>query len=230
MNRVFNCNDRETWPSDWLTEFCEPNDERLIEYKNRFRQEYSSIRCYHGARPLDIETYYSQGIRLADHQELVSRAKSIFCDSRFPELSAELVEAAAAEQGCVDNQRLYLVLNDRELVRWSGHYVLYGSEFVCGIAVSLSSSGDPKYRRHLKTIGTPTVFKLNVPVDLVSDCDLCALSAEIGGLIRDNDEGGCTNFALSIGKSVPASAVIGHYHPKEVLDPLEGGRVVRLGC
>ena len=133
----------------------------------RLHEKFDAMRAYHGARPTNVQSYYEHGIRIMDPADIEQRARDVFLTGAFPELSADEIEGAIAAVPRDHRKReAYFEASKRELEDFCGHYMLYGSEFVTGVAAGLGCSS-PDYRQVLKTIGTPTVFVCDVPLDLI---------------------------------------------------------------
>ena len=118
------------------------------------REAYDAIEVYHAARPIDVDAYYHQGIRLADHVSLTAAAHRIFRSGEFPELDEAAFQRAVQRLSGIDNERIYTGLDDRDFLENCGHYLIYGSEHICGIAAALSRNHVTDYRQILKRYGT----------------------------------------------------------------------------
>ncbi len=70
------------------------------------------------------------------------------------------------------------VLDAREI---SGHYLIYGSEHICGIAASMVRQVGLDCRQSLKRFGTPTVFRVALPREIIPKSQL----RELAGHLRE---------------------------------------------
>lgn len=198
----------------------------------RLHEKFDAIRCYHGARPTNIESYYDHGIRIMDPAEVEQRARNVFLSGAFPELSSEDVERAISAVGREHWQgRAYFEASKRELEDFCGHYMLYGSEFVTGVAAALGCDS-PDYRQVLKEIGTPTVFLCDIPLTLLplpflKDFAGSAIASIFEAILepgyRHPPAG--QGAGIVIHQSLAPEFIVGHYTPKRLRDPLVGGHV-----
>lgn len=198
----------------------------------RLHEKFDAIRGYHGARPTNIESYYMHGIKIMDPADVEQRARDVFLSGGFPELQPEDVERAIA--GVPRNRRegrAYFEASKRELEGFCAHYMLYGSEFVTGVAAGLGCSS-PDYRQALKTVGTPTVFVCDVPLDMMSlgflkDFAGSAIASIFESILepeyRHPPVG--QGSGIEIHRSLAPEFIVGHYTPKRLRDPLVGGYV-----
>src|SRR5437867_4360730 len=102
-----------------------------------FRHLYRGIEVYHGCRPVDVSDYYRQGLRLGDRQALTQMARTVFLSGEFPEIDEARFEVALKRLSGIDNGVAFVMLDDRYLLQRCGHYLIYGSEHMCGIAAQL---------------------------------------------------------------------------------------------
>jgi len=194
------------------------------------RSHYEGIVVYHGARPSRVEAYYENGLQLSDHVKLTQRARAIFLTADFPELDIATFQIAAERVSDIDNNRLFVGLDDRMLLTRCGHYLIYGSEHICGIAASLSRNRIRDYRQVLKQFGKPTILKLLLRLSFATESDL----GELGELllrnlsnIRSGKSPPTVDFTFSVQSEIPSECIIGHEHPIEIPDPLLGGIIYR---
>jgi hypothetical protein len=161
--------------------------------------------------------------------EFHQQARSLFLGGSFPELSEGDLEAAIATVGTDDRTgRVWFDGNEQMLVEECGHYMLYGSEYLIAIAANLR--GHRNYRQVLKTLGTPTVFVCDVPLELAGDPLVQELAGTViemifqellGGKRFSLDEYRHRGMGFSIRKQLPPECLIGHYHPVIKYDPLQ---------
>src|SRR5476649_1913089 len=119
----------------WLDEIVEritgqdvAMDEVLAQ---RIRQRYFSMRAFHGARVVDLESYREKGIIPLNSDAFEDHAKRIFLTAEFPEITSEMLENAIRAVGKEYRQGLlYFEADEHFLTRFCGHYMAYGSEYV----------------------------------------------------------------------------------------------------
>lgn len=189
---------------------------------------FEAIRAFHGCCPNETSSYYMQGIRRLNPQEYNKIAKEHFLSGKFPKLQESDVLAAIEDMKSDNREGLvFFEAHEKMLLQYCGHYMLYGSEYLLGIAAALSRRDGSDYRRTLKEKGTPTVFVCDVPFKLIGFDTVLELS---GCLIEvlfekflDSDykhpqPGNC--FGFPIRYDLPPEFIVGHYHPDYVHDPI----------
>lgn len=220
MPKVFCWKNRRTWPVDWPGCEIEPDSEAAWRLASRLEQEYSSFVAYHACRPLDVASYYRDGVGIASHSDLLQLALCIFADGTFSEISPEDVLAAAQDMPSTSDARLYVALDDRHIINWCGHYLLYGSEYVTGIAAGLMRRYGRDYRQYLKSFGRPTVFELQIPLDWMSGDCLAELASVMSRAVFHNNVACEEDFTVTLHRHVPPEFIRLHSHPKVIRDPL----------
>jgi hypothetical protein len=140
------------------------------ELTGRLVRYYSAVRAFHACRPLDVSAYYEQGLLPLDPRRAASDFKRHFLCEDFPELDESDINSVIEETTLETIEgHVYFNLDERLLIEQCGHYLLYGSEYVVGLANGLRRTGSSNYRQSLKNIGTPTMFICDVPWGLISD-------------------------------------------------------------
>ncbi len=198
----------------------------------RLHQRYDAIRAYHGARPLDVQTYYDRGLELLDPMPATQRAREIFLSGQFPEIDEAMLDAAIDRVGFkLRGGRVYFETGKNFLEEHCGHYLLYGSEFLCGVAANLPGHKD--YRQVLKGFGQPTVFVCDVPLDYiefdwVEDFAGQAIESMFEKMLdpRFVHPPPGRGAGIMLRRRLPAAYLLEHYHPPKVRDPLLGRRWV----
>lgn len=201
----------------------------------QLRTRYDAIRAYHGARPLDVDTYYDRGLEPMDSVRIEKQAREFFLSGRFPKIASDDVERAIENVGRkLREGRIYFEASKRMLEDHCAHYMLYGSEFITGVAAGLWPQHGPDLRQELKTIGRPTVFVCDVPLSWMPEGWLeeyagSALEALFESLLRPDyshpPEGRGTGIMIQ--RRLPPENIVGHYHPTRLADPLLGRRLVQ---
>lgn len=223
MQKVFSWKDGTTWPDNWPGCEIEPNSSRAYELASQLRRQYDCFVAYHACRPIDTTSYYQNGLRLADHTALLNDALRIFGDGNFSEISREDVVESARAMPSSSNARLYVALDDRHIVSWCGHYLLYGSEYITGIAAGLTRLNGFDYRQHLKSSGRPTMFELHLPLSWIGGDCLAELSSVMARRVLFDEIAYEEDFTMTLHRPVPPEFIISHYHPPIIRDPLTRG-------
>jgi hypothetical protein len=220
----------------WLDDIVERVRGYEVDMKSnltmRLHDRYDAIRGYHGARPLDVATYYERGLTLLEADAARRRATEIFLSGRFPDLDAATLEKAITDVGFKYREgRLYFETGREFLEEHCGHYLLYGSEFLCGVAAHLPPPRD--WRQVLKEFGRPTVFACDVPLDYmgfnwVADFAGQAIETLFERLLDPDyvypPPG--RGAGIEVRRPLPADHIVAHYHPTRIPDPLLGRRLV----
>lgn len=209
-----------TWPPNLPELDCEPDAPELDESVTILLSHCESIQAFHGCRTESSTSYRDQGVVPLAREELDKRAIGLFFSGNFPELS-DLDIPKRNEDSCKINQgRIYLAIDDRELLTKSGHYLVYGSEHIIAFAAAISAEGTHDYRKHLKTFGVPTLIEVCIPLDWLSHSELRALCCS---LIRARVEGWADDsidFSITLARSIPPEMIVKITHPNEIFDPL----------
>ena len=200
----------------------------------RLRQRFRFFRAAHGTRTNDLAQFYKSGLRFLRSDEVEDRARTLFLNGRLRFATEERLQLAIKE---IDARkvtggregRLYFCADERNPTTRSsssGHYLVYGSEYLYCLGIGLGNTSEVK--RILKEIGRPTMFICDIPMSQVRDYTL----QEFAGLILEVlfcelvDElqpyalspGAGSGFSLS--SDLSPDCIVGHYHPDTVHDPL----------
>lgn len=168
---------------------------------------YTHIRVYHACRPANIEEYLKNGIHDFTKEEVynIARDKLMQCgidEGRIKEVFQESWD----ESGSPFNE-IYVNIFKDELMNESGHYLVYGSEFICGMAAQLFC------QNQLKKIGVPTIF--------VCDVDINKFPQETIDCIENNSfYDGSWDGGICLRDNIEASEIVDYIQPKEMFDPL----------
>ncbi|OJV10103.1 MAG: hypothetical protein BGO12_13665 [Verrucomicrobia bacterium 61-8] len=175
---------------------------------------------FHCARPLDLSAFYKDGLRLGDIKDLNQRAREIFLSSRYPQITTAIFDLAIENASDIHDQKLFAVLDEREI---SGHYLIYGSEHICGIGASMVRQVGFDCRQILKLHGTPTVFRVDLPRDLIAESQLRDLAADLVESCwdeRKRERPPRIDWSWIMDKEIPGVYVLDHVHPELIPDPL----------
>ena len=161
VKRRLRTSDPDRFYSDdlqWLEEACGDDplgcciDEVLADLLFGFR-----VRTYHACRPRNALEYLNLGLRCLQAEEARSELRRlVYRHDRLACLRDEAVFAAAlarVEMEC-RTERVFVGLDDRDLLEGAGHYLIYGSEYLLAVLVQ---AGDCYFQDVLKLEVTPTV-------------------------------------------------------------------------
>ncbi|NIJ09338.1 hypothetical protein FHS31_002970 [Sphingomonas vulcanisoli] len=222
----------------WLNERIYRATGRTVEIKSltadRLRREFRALRAGHATRTDDVSGFYKNGLRILRADEIDAVARELFLGGSFPLATEDLFEKAIADLDARSRMggregRLYFCANERSLITrigGSGHYLIYGSEYLYCIGIRVI--GTYATKRALKAIGRPTMFVCDLPLKMMRDATLlefaggileymfCALVEGMEAHMLSPGSGS----ALSLTSDLPATSIVGHYHPIRVHDPL----------
>jgi len=209
--------------------YCDSDDltwlpSRTIQpsFVDAFVHYYSSIRAFHGCRPLDVATYSRNGF--VGHA--AERLKKEFLD-RFPHVPDEILRLAAQEldiSRATERAKTWFVLTERELTENCGSYIIHGSEYLAALAKGVSRLlRGIDYFYELQNTGYPTIIEVELPVSYLPVPQLNSIAREIlsawGRRITKLGTSSTSTPCVSIHQSLEPQYVVGHTHPKEVRDP-----------
>ena len=215
---------------DWLDNIIFSTHHQFVDSKlflaEKLEQHFRCFRAAHGTRLVELRSIYQEGLVPLDPTKMQERARSIFLTGEFPELSSELL-GQAFKAVCTRTRegRVYFEGKETMLVKMCGQYMLYGSEYMLGVAAHLGNYRD--YRQRLKRYGEPTVFVCYVPISLMrfeTIMEFAGIALEMifeellhgEGYVPDRWRGAC----FSIDEKLPGSCILGHYRPSNIRDPL----------
>lgn len=222
----FFVSDDMTWLNDAITDVDGLVVDAREHLLDRIEEHYSAVRAVHGSRPIDVSTIYAKGLVPLIPEDIHQRAREIFLSGDFPELTGASLDAAIRKVGSdLREGRLYFEGNEPMLIEECGHYMLYGSEYLCAIAAHLGRY--PDYRQVLKDIGAPTVFVCDVPLSLIDLSTLREFAGMAIEMVFEELVHGAHGYkymhqgaALCICSSLPPGCIVGHYSPEQIADPL----------
>lgn len=163
---------------------------------------------YHACRPTNINDYLENGIHVFSKEEAYGIVKNILLQCNITEEEIKTFFEEAYENGIHHFNKICVQISKDQLLSYSGHYLIYGSEFISGIATQLFCQSE------LKNIGVPTIF--------VCDVDMNKIPSEILDYIEDGWfydkkwDGG-----IYLKGNIEPSEIIDYIQPKEIFDPIE---------
>jgi hypothetical protein len=189
------------------------------------RELYDSITVFHATRTANVQRFYAEGLQIADHRKLAERAREIFLSGEFPEIDEAIFQSAVASLSNSDDALVHVGLDDRPLIESSGHYLIYGSEHICGIAASLTRHFGcaTDYRQVLKRFGRPTILRVSLPISIVAEWNLLAFAEIVRDSMKKVEAGReapKADFTFIIKAPISPRCVLGHEHPTVIKDPL----------
>jgi len=182
---------------------------------------FSHLRCFHLCRPSNVGAYYNDGIRLVSRDTIRQQFSDI-----FSELPQDALDSAISNlNNGPSTQEVFVGVDCQFLLQHCGHYCVYGSEYLTGLAAHIGSTDNQDRRQRLKLTGRPTVIVLDVPFDQLPPSDAAELIVELRRVASgDNDNvilpDMLLDYGISFNHAVPPEWVVEHYHPESIWDPL----------
>ena len=199
-------------------------------FVSTFGDNFNYVRMFHCCRPPYTEPYYRQGIRVLRADEANKQFMDLCHESDKPSNISEKDINAAIDSMSNSGGRLgqvYFGLDDRFLIEHCGHYLIYGSEYLQSLCSHLRGRICYDFSSHLKQVGIPTVFQVNISVSQFESHELSALAddalpAWAYCIAHDKREPGLLDFAIMLNDTLPPANIEAHYHPEEIPDPFHG--------
>lgn len=155
-----------------------------------------------------MDTYYENGIVPINKNDALKLALYLLHNDR---ISEDRIAGVFNSHwtSLMDSQRyVWLTLTRAELLDHCGHYLIYGSEFICGMAAELFC------QERLKK-GLPTIFHCDVPIEKIPSDYL----EDINERIQSGDGNNC---GFKVFGAINRDDIIKCEHPTKILDPLNG--------
>ncbi|WP_225340440.1 hypothetical protein [Lysinibacillus capsici] len=169
-----------------------------------FENQFTHIRGFHGCRPLDIHTYYSQGIQMINKERLLHETLFRLKDTFVAKKRIIEVFEKHWQSETIEEKSIWFTSSMKELLLTAGHYMIYGSEFIQGIAADLT------IHQLLKNHGIPTIFSIDVPIETIP--------TEYLKCLEDNIQNKDTSGGFKSTSPISKNNVIAHFHPLKIVD------------
>ncbi|WJS83930.1 hypothetical protein [Paracoccus sp. TOH] len=224
-----------SWLDDLIYRITGQESNIKEEAARRLRIHYRAFRAAHATRTNDLGQFYARGLRYLRPQEIEDRARALLLNGQALGASEESIDAAIEELDARDERKgrtgqLYFCAVEEELYTdcgGSGHYLTYGSEYLYCLAIR--AAWETSARRILKGLGSPTLFVCDIPMNLMGDQTIrefagMMLEYLFCELVEDLESHSLSpgaGSALMIPVDLPASCIVGHYHPASIYDPLD---------
>jgi len=208
-----------TWPDDQPIPLLINNQKvsGASELLEAFQQTYPRIRMFHGCRTDDITSYLRNGLCILSVDDQTEKAKKLFLNDQFPQITEADIMAAKIE---LDNQgrqnSVCLLLDDSSFINRTSQYLEYGGEYIAGIASYLSRVTGLDCMNYLRSIGTPTVFICEVPLLLVKahtafNLLILLLNSTIYEQYGNNEDKPTTGFGFTFYRPIPPKFIATYY-------------------
>lgn len=202
---------------DWL-----PNHDDLVpEFCDRMSAFYTHFKAFHGCRPESLSSYYEHGLRGQNADSIIKKFRQLFAD--LPPTSLDQAIEKMKHRESSERGKIWLSVDDRQMVREFGHYIINGSEYLLALAAKLGGGRyDEDYRLRLRTIGIPTVLEVDVPIELITPAqklDVAKIILSEWGQLRTKRPLGISSSPSYVVRSdIPAECIKAHYHPAKIRD------------
>lgn len=177
---------------------------------------YTHIVAYHASREEGENSFRKRGINSYTKEEALAAAIRKLESER---ISRDRIEAEFEplwnDMHSPSGTRVWLMLEPTELMTDSGHYLIYGSEFLNALAMRLGC------RDKLSKIGKPMIIKCEIPIHIISPFWLDGLEQDIQ--CRSTDD-----RAIAVETVAPEWIVEFQYPTGYIRDPYSW-RMVKLG-
>lgn len=205
-------------------------DDIAEKVAREIRTSVPRVRAYHATRAHDMESFYSRGLLPSSTESLTEMATELFSEVG---VTRDEVERAVEDRNLDDeDSTLFLSVDDRDYLTDCGHYLIYGSEFLGGIAARLHALYGPAPKELLRQRGHATVFQCTIQTNSIQFQELvalvrCMLREWFQSICFEFSESRPLDFTFVLHSSVPPNQLERHYHPVEIVDPLEQMRLHR---
>ncbi len=182
-------------------------DNKNLHTKINLKNEFTHIRGYHGCRPLHIDNYFYKGIVPINKDQALNQALELLQDEWISKDNIVKIFNSHWSNLMEVHKCVWFTLTKKELLDYCGHYLIYGSEFICGMAAELGC------QRNLKGKGIPTIFHCDVPIEKIPKYYLEELNNQVQ--IGDGD-----NCGFKVIGTISKNNIVKCEHPTKILDPL----------
>lgn len=194
-------------------------------FSNLCLDHYTMIRAFHGCRPANIDSYYREGLRPLISREADKQALDLFRSDSLPEITEEKIWDAIRRVGTETREgNTHLILDDRFLIKYAGHYLIHGSEYLMSIAGELKRSVGKDLTMILRNIGIPTIFICDIPIsrfdyNTLRDLAGTLLSHYFESLLSGTSNKPLLDFTITLQDILEPNYIISHYHPPKIPNP-----------
>ncbi len=203
----------------------------FLVLSKRLSTFYTHIRVYHACRTVDPQSYYVRGLRSSTSCRTETDGPPRVCYARSPEISEAMIDDAIADMWLDKrDERVFVGLDDRHLIRCCGHYLIQGSECLLAVAVRLGSMTGKDCIHVLRNLGKPTMIVCELPFSMITEHEARQLSGIIVERLLEEMLLGRPldrrlGFTIALRNDIPPACVKRHYHPDGIPDPHNHGTV-----
>lgn len=168
---------------------------------------YTHIRVYHACRTTNIDSYISEGIHTFSRKQAYKIVYGILSQCNIEENDILRCFNKRWREDIHHYNLVCVNISKEVLLNEAGHYLIYGSEFICSIAADLFC------QNKLKKIGMPTLIECYVAKEKFAADDI--------KLIEDNKMlDGSWDGGIFLRGEISADEIVNYTHPQKIYDPL----------
>jgi len=151
-------------------------------FADAFTSTFRFVRMYHCCRPIDVQSYYADGIRVLNLDYANEQFKAaVLGNPAFPQITEAHLETAFDEMrdSHMRDGYVYFGLDDRYLEEYGLHYLKKGSEYVQALGVIIRRDTGFDVNSFLTRQAQPTIFDVKIPVDDFGDQNIRELGPSV---------------------------------------------------
>ena len=198
-----------------------PDSFDIDDFVEKLIKKTTGVKVFHGCRPEAVSDYYDYGFLSSKGTWLREKCDDIFSDVE-ERTRKKIFESVYSYRVDEDAKTYFLCDTERMLNGGSGHYLIYGSEMLLCTARALQEKLNFPFVERLKTIGTPTIFELNLPYSSIPDHQIKCLASTLletwGKWHLFPEEVDTIEFVVITRGKVDPSYIVTHHHPNKILD------------
>ena len=183
---------------------------------------FSTVRAFHGCKPVSLDSYHQNGIRPLDPEWLVRETFDVF-EGTIP---VEEIQRRVAKSALNGRQGLiYFVTDPDVLTERSGYYLIYGPESLnCLWGNDPSRQLEMQHRQRKR--GIPTLFECAVPLTQIGSKEKRQLTKTLvtryfqGRSTIPEPDSDVGAWGLTVSGPIRPVDIVGHTHPAKICDPL----------
>ncbi len=187
-------------------------------------QETLGLKVFHGCRPQSVDSYYKNGFLVKKSEWLKNSLFELFPDIGN-DLKQKAFESVYSLRKDEDVKTYFIADTARFINGGSGHYLIYGSEFILSATRFLEDRLNMPLIHRLKTTGVPTIFEVDIPYRLLTKSEIqdlaCVLLSAWGKWHLFPQELYSIEFVVITREQLNAEHIVGHSHPETIMDRIQ---------
>lgn len=206
----------------WLPDYFE-----IELFTKKFLENFKAIKCFHACSPINMESYLIDGFTGGNHKKYIEMFNNIFSD--IPENYRKQAIKKRLESKKDEIFKTYFLCDSKSLVNEDGNFLIYGSEYLSGLATNLCTQrfSNEDFKQRLKGLGIPTIIEADLTFSLLGHCQIDRLIsfslADWGNYHLLNENFKPSEMSIIAKQKLPVSVIVNHWHPKKIHDPYNYG-------